>query len=326
MSLLAFAKARSERLVAWLEKRPSYRVLRDTAKDWVEDDAPGHAAAIAYYALFSLAPLLLVALAIAGFFFDEAAARQQLLGTAEELLGAEGADGVRALLENTRDRMGGGLIAGAIGLGVLLFGASTVFAHLKRALNDVWEVQERRDVGFLHKVKDRVLSVGMVLGFGFLLLVSLVMGALLSAGFGMVKALVPGPELAWGIAQVAIAVLVSTAIFAALFKFLPNVEISWRQVGMGAFATAVLFEVGRVLIGLYLGRSAFGSSFGAAGSVVVLLAWLYYSGLIFFFGAEMTQVLARRHGEPVEPDEYAFSTGHEKRSRSPRSPGSARRG
>lgn len=308
MSLAASLKARAASVKAWLEARPAYVILRDTLKDWSDDDAPGHAAAVAYYALFSLAPLLLVALAIAGFFFDQAAAREQMLTTTRELLGPEGAEGVGALLQNASDRVGGGLVAGAIGLVVLLFGASTVFAHLKRALNDVWEVKERSDIGFLRKVKERLLSVGMVLGFGFLLLVSLLMGALLSAGFGFVKGLIPGSELAWGVAQAIVGVAVSTVVFAALFKVLPNVKIAWRQVATGAFATAVLFEIGRVLIGLYLGRSAFSSSFGAAGSVIVVLAWLYYAGLIFFFGAELTQVLARRHGEPVEPDEYARST------------------
>lgn len=320
MSLTGSLKARAASVKAWLEARPAYVILRDTLKDWSDDDAPGHAAAVAYYALFSLAPLLLVALAIAGFFFDQAAAREQMLTTTRELLGPEGAEGVGALLQNASDRVGGGLVAGAIGLVVLLFGASTVFAHLKRALNDVWEVKERSDIGFLRKVKERLLSVGMVLGFGFLLLVSLLMGALLSAGFGFVKGLIPGSELAWGVAQAIVGVAVSTVVFAALFKVLPNVKIAWRQVATGAFATAVLFEIGRVLIGLYLGRSAFSSSFGAAGSVIVVLAWLYYAGLIFFFGAELTQVLARRHGEPVEPDEYATSTqvAHRGRRLTPR--------
>lgn len=287
------------------EKGKSWGTLvKDAAKNFKADEAPQRAAAVAYYALFSLAPLLILAVVIAGFFFAQDAAREQMLGTAEEFAGAEGRGGLEAMLENA-SRPAAGLFAGLVSIVVLLWGASNVFNQLKKALNRIWEVKERDDLGWKEKAKGRLFQFVLVLGVGLLLLLSLVVGVVLSAAQTALSGVLPGLGLVWVGVQLVVSLALTTLVFAAVFKVLPNVEIGWRQVLLGAFITAVLFEIGRVLLGIYFATAGVGSAFGAAGSIAVVLVWLYYSGMIFFFGAELTQVLAGRQGAPVRPDEKA---------------------
>jgi membrane protein len=252
---------------------------------WIEfnkDKASRLAAALAYYTLFSIAPLLLIAIAIAGLVFGRSQAQQQIVDQLRTLMGDAGAKAITEMLISAA-KPKTGTFAILIGIVTLLFGAAGVFGQLKDALNTIWNVEQKESGGILSILKERFLSVAMVLGVAFLLLVSLVIDAAISA---MGKAL-------WQPLQLVVSFLVVTFLFAMIFRFLPDVRIEWRDVRFGAAFTSLLFVIGKFLLGLYLGRSAIGSSYGAAGSLVVLLVWIYWSANILFFGAEFTQVYAR---------------------------------
>ena len=270
-------------------------MLAEAFGDWQRDNAPRMGAALAYYTLFSLAPLLLVAIALAAFVFGREAAQGQIVGELQGLLGDTGARAVEEIVERSR-RPESGLLATVAALFTLLLGASGVFGELKRALNEVWNVPPP-DGGVLRLVRDRLASFAMVLAVGFLLLVSLLLSAALAAADGALHQLFPGSLAAvlQGLNDV-LSLVTITALFALLFKFLPDTRIGWRDVWMGALLTSTLFTVGKLLIGLYLGRSSFGSAYGAAGSLVVVIVWVYYAAQVFLFGAELAHVYARRHG------------------------------
>lgn len=295
---------RAAALRSRLEGRAWYQVARDTVVDWKDDEAPRLSASLAYYALFSIAPLLIVAIAIAGLVFDEGAAREQMLDTIGGLLGEEGRQGVETLLGGVA-RPSANVAAAVVGVLVLLFGATGAFAQLQEALNRVWEVRPKPRQGLRHVVRKRLLSLGIVLGVGFLLIVSLVLSAALAALGRYMSAVLPANETAWFVVNSAVALVVLTAAFAVIFKFLPDARIGWRDVLLGAAITAALFEVGKLLLGLYLGTRGLGSAYGAAGSVMAILIWVYYASLIFFLGAEFTQVWATRRGSPIEPEPHA---------------------
>ena len=246
-------------------------LLKETVHEWQEDNASRLAAALSYYSIFSLGPLLLIAITIAGFFFGEEAVRGQLAQQIEGLVGRQGAEFVQTAIAKASNR-GTGLLATVIGIATLLFGASGLFGELHSALNQIWEVEPKKDRGIIGTIKERFLSMTMVLGIGFLLLVSLVISAGITALSTVLGDALPGSALLWQAVNVVISLGVITLLFALIFKVLPDAEVAWRDVWVGAAVTAVLFTIGKLLIGLYLGRASVADSFGAAGSIIVILA------------------------------------------------------
>lgn len=274
-----------------------YRLCRGAVTAWIDDFAPSMGAAISYYTMFSLAPLLVIVIAVAGALFGAEAVQGQIAAQLSGLIGEEGALAVQGLVKNASEPSRG-LIAGAISIVVLIVGATTVFAELQSALDRIWHVPDRvKPKGVWSILRARVLSFGLILGLAFLLMVSLIVSAGLAAlgswstgfFFSGWEALLQGLN-----GLVSLAIL--TLLFAMIFKFMPSAPIRWHDVWIGAIVTAVLFEVGKVLIGLYLGKSGVNESFAAAGSLVVLLAWVYYAAQIFLLGAEFTKVYATAHG------------------------------
>ncbi|MEA2627327.1 MAG: rane protein [Candidatus Binatota bacterium] len=275
--------------------REAGALLRESANEWSQNNASRLAAALAYYTVFSLAPLLVIVTAIAGFFFGADAVRGRLDDQLQGLVGSAGADVVQELVRGAR-REDGGTIATLLGVVTLILGATGAFGELQAALNTIWHAPPRKAGGMWELVRIRLLSFTMVVVVGFLLLVSLVVSALLSAVGAYLSGLLPLPEVVLQLLNFAISIGVETLLFALMFKILPDVVIPWSDVWVGAGVTALLFEAGKFLIGLYLGRSGVASTYGAAGSFAVLLLWVYYSGLIFFFGAEFTETYSRWYG------------------------------
>jgi membrane protein len=270
----------------------AWHLLRDTATAFMDNCALRLAAALSYYAVFSLAPLLIIAMGIAGAVFGADAVRGQLDDQLRGYLGAQAAESVQSMIKSAGQK-GDGPMAAAIGFGVLLLGASGVFGQLKDALNTIWEVKARAGTGVMGFIHDRVLSFGMVLVIGLLLLMSLVVTTVLAAVSHYLQNLLPVPDAAWALVNLVVSMSVSTVLFAAIFKVLPDVEIPWRTVGVGALVTALLFEVGKFLLAFYLSRESTSSSYGAAGSVILILLWIYYAAAILLFGAEFTRIYAR---------------------------------
>lgn len=290
-----------------------YGMLKEAAEDWVEDKATQQAAALTFYSILSIAPLLVLSLAAAALVFDEQTARTEMVGEMGGLIGAEGEEAVEAMLDSA-DKPRQGTVAAILGVVTLLFGASGVFGQLQESLNTIWEVKPKPDGGIWQLIRSRFLSMAMVLGTGFLLLVSLVVSSAISGLETYLQNQWPGLESIWHVVNFAITVVLATVLFALMFKFLPDAKIAWSDVWVGAFLTALLFAVGKLLIGLYLGKAGIGSAYGAAGSLVVLLVWIYYSSLILFFGAELTQVYAKHFGSRIEPKEGAEPTTSEARA------------
>lgn len=273
-----------------------WHTIKKAGQDWVDHKAPRLAAAVAYYTILSLAPLLVIAVSVAGFVFGEKAARGELVDQFRGMVGQTGAEAIQSLLEHA-NKPEAGTIATVIGVVTLLFGASGVFGELQDALNTIWDVKPKPGRGIGTIVRERFLTFAMVLGVGFLLLVSLVLSAALSALDHVLAGMVPGlPDLMRG-ANIVLGFVVVTLLFGMMFKFLPDVKMRWREVWLGAAVTAALFTLGKYLIGLYLGKAGVATPFGAAGSLVALVVWIYYSALILFFGAELTQVMTHRVGE-----------------------------
>lgn len=282
----------------------AWPLLKQTFSDWSEDKAPQLGASLAFYSALSIAPLLVIALGIAATFLGDNAARGGVVGQLESLVGRQGGEAIESMLESA-NKPGTGLIATTLSSITLLFGASGVFGQLQDALNTIWEVQAKPGRGALGWLKNRFISMAAVLGSAFLLLVSLLLTAALAAA-GDFSNVVP-ESLAWlgQAGNFLLSIFVITCLFAMIFKLLPDVKMAWSDVWLGAFITAVLFTVGKFAIGIYLGRSTMASSYGVAGSFVVLLVWTYYSAQILFFGAEFTQVYANRYGSRILPDENA---------------------
>jgi membrane protein len=274
--------------------RATWFLCYETVNEWVNDRASRKGAALAFYTVFSLAPILILSIAIAGLFFGQEAARGEIFSQVKELLGTDAAAAIQAMIQSA-SRPGAGLIATAIGVVTLCVGATTALAELKDGLDQIWDAPPERTSGFWYFVRKRLLSVGLILSLGFLLLVSLVFSALVSA-----LARTWGPADATGVVLQGLNFLFSfalvTLLFAMIYKILPSVHIAWRDVAIGSVITAALFSVGKALIGVYLGNSAVASSYGAAGSVILVLVWVYYSAQIFLLGAEFTKVYAHRFG------------------------------
>ena len=270
---------------------------REAVSSWIDDDAPSMGAALAYYTVFSVAPLLLIVIAVAGLLFGQEAARGEIMGQLSGLLGAEGAGVVEHLL-NSVNQPGTGLLATGVGIVVLLVGATTVFAELQSALDRIWRAPERPPgQGLWGLLRTRMLSLGMVMGLGFLLMVSLVVSAGLSAlGKWWMPWFSEGALVLLEVLNLVVSMLLLSAVFAMLFKWMPRVQVAWRDVWVGAVITALLFTLGKSVIGLYIGTSGVASAFGAAASLVVLLVWVYWSAQIFLLGAEFTWVWSNRQG------------------------------
>jgi membrane protein len=281
-----------------------FSLMKEAFDDWNRDKAPRLAAALAYYTAFSIAPLLIVVIAIAGLVFGQEAVRGQLDNQIQGMVGAQAADAIQEMVAGA-NHPDTGVIAAIIGVVTLLLGAAGLFGQLQDALNTVWGVEPKPNLGIVATIRSRLLSFTMVLGIGFLLLVSLVISAALAALETWMSGALPFSPLILQIINLVISLLVITGMFAVIFKVLPDAEIAWRDVLLGAFVTALLFTIGKFLIGLYLGHSSIASSYGAAGSFVVLLLWIYYSAQILLFGAEFTQVYARRYGSKIVPAENA---------------------
>ena len=285
--------------------KATFALLKETASSWSADYAPSMGAALSYYTLFSIAPLLLIVIAIAGLVFGGEAARGEIFGQLAGLIGAEGAKAVEGLLA-AADRPAQGMLATIVGVLTLLLGATTVFGELQNALDRIWRAPAReKSTGWWNLLRTRLLSFGMILGVAFLLMVSLVLSAGIAAlgkWWGAVEALAHVLELVLSFG-------LTTVLFALIYKYIPRVHVGWHDVWIGAAVTAALFAVGKFLIGLYIGKSSVASAFGAAGSFVVLMLWVYYSAQIFLFGAEFTWVYAHeygsRRGEPRPGSEAA---------------------
>ena len=275
-----------------MDLRQGWRLGMRALRAWQDDYAPSMGAALAYYALFSLAPLLLIAIGIAGFFFGEQAARGEIFDQVAMLIGPQGAQAIEAVVAAAR-RPQSGLIAMIIGAVLLIGGASSVFGELQNALDRIWRAPaQARAKGWLQLIHRRLLPYALVIGVAFLLIISLVLSAAVSA-------------LADGFALHVVDVLASfaltTVLFAIIYKVVPRVRIAWRDVWVGAAVTAALFAIGKWAIGLYIGKSSVASAFGAAGSLVIVMVWVYYSAQIFLLGAEFTRVYATEQGSRAAP-------------------------
>ena len=276
--------------------RHLFDLCRRAVMAWIDDFAPSMGAAISYYTVFSLAPLLIIVIAVAGAVFGREAVQGEIVGQLQGLIGREGAIAVQGLIKSASEPAKG-LVAGAISIVVLMVGATTVFAELQSALDRIWHVPEKeKPSGLWAILRARVLSFGLILGLAFLLMVSLSISAGISAFGSFASGLLPGWEVLLQGINMLLAVGTTTVLFAMIFKFMPSVDIEWKDVWVGAVVTAVLFEVGKFAIGLYLGKSGVNESFAAAGSLVVLLAWVYYAAQIFLLGAEFTKVYSEDNG------------------------------
>ncbi len=297
-------------------------LLKQAAADWNEDDATKLAASLSFYTALSVAPLLIIAIAVAGLVFGEDAARGEILGQLQGLVGHDSAKTVESMVESAA-KPKTGIISTVISVLVLVFGATGVFAELQTSLNHIWEVKPKPGRGIWQVVRQRFLSLGMVLGIGFLMLVALIVSTALSAIGKWAEATLPGAVILWQIGMHVVAFALIATLFAMIYKVLPDAEISWRDVWVGAAVTALLFTIGKFLIGLYLGRASVTSSYGAAGSIIVFLLWVYYSAQILFMGAEITQVYARMYGNRIQPSPNAVPLNEGEGSQAQRTPARA---
>ena len=285
--------------------REIYRLLKQTITEWLDDRGFTRAASLSYYTVFSVAPLLLVAVAVAGVVFGRDAVSGQLEQELRGLVGESGAAAIQDMMKAAA-RQGGGVLASIVGVALVLVGATGAFVELQDTLNDMWGVDKNKTSGVIAFLRARVLSLAMVLVIAFLLLVSLVVSTALSAVGTYAAHTLPGWQLVLQVANFVLSFAVITVLFATIYKFLPNTTVQWKNVWAGAALTSALFAVGKLGIGLYLGKSSVSSSYGAAGSFAVLLIWVNFSSMILYFGAEFTQVLSRaRAGLPLDAAKQA---------------------
>ncbi len=271
-------------------------MLGETFAGWNKHEAPRLGAALAFYTILSLAPLVILVISILALVFGQSSAQEQLIVQVRNLVGRQGAEAVEGLIVQAREPASG-WFAAIVGLITLLIGASGVFGELRSALNKIWNVTPRIENGIWSEIRQRFFSFGMVLAVGFLLLVSLVVGTVLAAVGKFFGGMLPLPEILLATINVVVSLGGTVVLFALLFRYVPETRIAWRKLWVGAAVTGMLFTIGKFLIGLYLGKAGVGSAYGAAGSLVVMIVWVYYSAMIFLFGAEFTYVWARREEE-----------------------------
>jgi membrane protein len=290
--------------------RPFVTVLRRALAGWWNDDVPRLGASLSYYTLFALAPILIVAIAIAGLAYGADAVRVEIVAQVQSLVGKEGGAAVKAMLEGA-SKPSNSIPATIAGVITFFLGATGAFLELQTALNAVWRVKPKQAQSFLRNlVQQRVISFALVVGVGFLLLTSLLVSAGLAAAYTYMGQRFPGVAIVWEAANVIVSLFVITLLFAMIYKVLPDVKLGWRDVWVGALVTAGLFTLGKFLIGLYLGTSTFASSYGAAGSVIVLLLWVYYSSQVILLGAEFTKAYVEQFGPRPPPTELATRDPH----------------
>ncbi len=280
--------------------RLMWQLLKEAASDWSHDRAPRLGAALAYYTVFSLVPFLVVVIAVIGLVFGQEAAQSAILSQIADFVGDQTAAAIKDMIQRA-DHPSTGLFAAGLAVVTLLFGASGVFGQLQDALNSVWGVEPKEGRGLWGFIKDRFLSFVAVLGTGFLLLVSLILSSALAAFGKWFGELLPLPESVLQLMNFSLSFVVITGLFALIFKVLPDAKVAWQDVWIGAALTSALFTIGKFALGLYLGKSNVASAYGAAGSLVLVLLWVYYSAQIMLYGAEFTQVYANRLGKRIVP-------------------------
>ena len=316
-------KKRNLKETALFVLRETGILLRETFREWSRDNASQLGAALAYYTALSLAPLLILVVVIASTILKDNAIQSEIVAQTRNAMGEDAARVIQTILQNAH-MSGSGILATVISIGMLMFGASGVFGQLKSALNTVWEIEPRPDRGVKGILKDRLISFAVVLEAGSLLILSLMLDTFLGVLSNQISVWFPAlPGLVRMIVllrtlqtvKIFVSFTVFTLLFAFIYKTLPDAEIAWKDVWIGGAATSLLFTLGNMLIGLYLGHSSIGSAYGAAGSLVALLVWVYYSAQVFFLGAEFTQVYANRYGSRIVPSDDAVQVVRQRRSR-----------
>ncbi len=278
-----------------MSRKKIWSLIKTAIASWIDDYAPSMGAALAYYTMFSIAPLLLIVISVAGLIFGEEAATGEIFEQLQGMMGEEGAAAVQGLLESV-SQPGQGAIGTIFGIVLLLIGATTVFGELQDDLDRIWRAPEREESGLWSLLRARLLSFGMILGIGFLLMTSLVFSAALAALGKWWGPIFGGWEALAHAVNFVVSFALVTAVFAMIYKIMPRVNIAWHDVWIGSVVTATLFTIGKFLIGLYVGKAGVASGFGAAGSLVVVLVWVYYSAQIFLLGAEFTWAYSHAHG------------------------------
>jgi membrane protein len=291
-----------------------WTLLKKSVSQWSDDKASRLSAALSYYTIFSIAPLLIIAIAVAGLVFGREAATNQIFLQIRGLVGDEGALAVQTMVQKVNVG-GGGVLATVVGVATLLLGASGAFGQLQDALNTIWQVKPKPGQGVMGFLRTRFLSFSMVLVIGFMLLVTLVTSAVLAGAGQYLESVLPLPALVLQIINFLISFAFTALLFTLIYKVLPDVTVGWKDVWIGGIATALLFSLGRYLIGLYLGRGSVGSAYGAAGSLVIVLLWIYYSAQILFFGAEFTKAYADAYGSHIKPSPHAEPVMAEERAK-----------
>ncbi len=284
-------------------------LLKQTYTAWSDDRGLRFGAALAYYALFSVAPLLIIAISLAGFVFGEAAARSEIINQLSAFIGPKAASELQSLILASADRPKS-VAATALGIVTLIIGASGVFGQLKDALNTIWGVRLKPGAAWRDFIRDYLISFAMVVAIGFLLTISLILTTSLQAIIYYMSWLLPRPTLTTAFTELC-SFLVFSILFGLIYKVLPDVRLTWRDVWIGALFTGLLFTLGKYLIALYLATSSIASSFGAAGALIILLVWIYYSAVIFFFGAEFTKTYSKVCGGGIVPGKHAVFVTHE---------------
>ncbi len=273
-------------------------LTKQSYSNWSKHEAPRLGASVAFYSVLSFAPLLLIITAVIALIFGQTSAQGAIVNEAREWIGDRGAETVTSLLKSAQ-KPSSGILATVVAFATLLFGASGVFTELQDALNRIWDAPAQTSEGLIGMVKQRLFSFGMILSVGFLLLISLVLSAglaFLGKAFGNV---LPMPASVLQALNFLFSLVVISVLFALMYRYVPNTKVRWRDAAIGAVGTAVLFTIGKFLLGLYLGKASVGSTYGAAGSLVAVIVWIYYSAQIFFFGAEFTHAYSQRNGSPA---------------------------
>lgn len=271
------------------------RLVRDSYDKWNDDNASSLGASLAYYTVFSLAPLLIIVISVAGIFFSHEAVRQNIIAESQSLYGSQGADYLKILIDNS-EKQSTDVLAAVIGFVTLILGATGVFGSLKQSLNIIWKAEKPKRSSILDKVKDRVVSLGMILSIGFLLIISLVVSTLINAASVHFLRGVDEAKWLFQVIDIVISFGITSLLFGLVYRFLPTCRLPWKECLGGGIVTATLFICGKFLLGLYLGSGAVSSAYGAAGSFVLILVWIYYSAQIFYFGAELVYSYARQYG------------------------------
>ena len=286
-----------------MDFKETRHLFSESFSKWNDDDAPRLGAALAFYTVLSMSPLVIFVIAIASLVLSRASAQGLLLAQVKSLVGVGGRDAVATMLAHGQSPARG-TFSSILGFVTLIFGASGVFTELRSALNTIWKVKPQASSGLIVMIRERLFSFGMVVSIGFVLLVSLLAGTALAATTKFFSGLLPFPAVFWEVANFVVAFAGVTVLFGLILKYVPETSIEWRDVRVGAVFTAFLFTSGKLLLALYLGRMSPGSPYGAAGSLVVLVVWVYYSAQIFYFGAELTHVYALSRRTPAQHTDY----------------------